>query len=103
LLSPLRRRQRALWLFAFLLYGVGDTVTTASGLRTAGVVEAGPIATRVIASFGVPGLVVQKAVFFLVTVAIWSGLRSPGRVAVPLALAVSGALITGWNLLVIFG
>ena len=102
-LTPLQERQWTLWVAAFLLYGVGDTVTTVSGLRSDGVAEAGPVAFHAIESFGVPGLLLLKAAFFVCSVAVWWLFRSPGRVAVPRALAVTGAIITGWNLIVLLG
>ena len=102
LLSPLLNRQRDVWLLAFLLYGVGDAATTMTGLTTAGVAEAGPVAIRLLAAFGPLGFLLQKMLLFAGALAIWSLVRTPGRVAVPLALAVAGALVTGWNLFVLF-
>ena len=102
-LTPLQERQWELWIAAFLFYGVGDTVTTVSGLRSNGVAEAGPVALRAIESLGLPGLFALKAAFFAFSLAVWWFVKSPGRVAVPLALVVTGALITGWNLVVLLG
>lgn len=100
-LEPLRRRQRALWVAAVALYGVGDTVTTVGGLQAGGVVEAGPVAASFVAASGVPGLLALKGLFFAGTFALWSAVDSEGRVAIPLALAVVGAFVTCWNLAVL--
>jgi hypothetical protein len=94
---------RWVWIAALLLYGVGDTVTTLWGLSTGGVAEAGPVARPLIEAYGHSALVGIKAVVFPAFYAVWRLLRTPGRVAVPFALAVVGAVVTGWNLLVIAG
>ncbi len=90
-----------LWIAAFILYGIGDTVTTMWGLSTGGVAEAGPIAAPLIASYGPYVLLVVKAATFIVFYGIWRVLRTPGRIAVPLALAAVGGIVTAWNLTVI--
>lgn len=94
-------RQRLLWVAAVVLYGVGDTATTFWGLSTGGIAEAGPVAAPLIDAYGRYALIVIKAVtvggFYL----LWRTVRTPGRVAVPLALATVGAGVTAWNLLTI--
>ena len=102
-LDGLRRRQRALWIAAVLLYGVGDAATTAVGTTTPGVAEAGPIAVHLVGADGIGGLLALKVALFAGSYGVWSLLRTPGRVAVPLALAFVGAVVSGWNLLVIAG
>lgn len=92
-----------LWIAALLLYGLGDTATTFWGLSTSGAAEAGPIAGPVIHAFGPVALVGIKAVVFTLFYLSWRVLRTPGRAAVPLALAVVGGLVTTWNLLVLSG
>lgn len=92
---------RRLWIAAVVLYGVGDTVTTFWGLSTGGVAEAGPIAGPLIEAYGRAALLGIKAAVFLLFYAVWRALRTPGRVAVPLALALVGGVVTAWNLVVI--
>lgn len=95
--------QRLLWIAAALLYGVGDAVTTLWGLSTGGVTEAGPLAAPVMELYGRAALIGIKIVVFSMFYLLWRVLRSPGRVAVPLALAVVGGVVFGWNLAVILG
>lgn len=92
---------RRLWIAAIVFYGVGDTVTTFWGLSTGGVAEAGPIARPLIEAYGRPALIGIKAVVFPAFYLIWRYLETPGRVAVPFALALVGTIVTAWNLLVI--
>jgi hypothetical protein len=102
-LRALRRRQRALWLAAVLLYGVGDAATTAIGLTIPGVAEAGPLAVHLVGADGIGGLLALKVALFAGSYGVWSVLRTPGRVGIPLALAFVGAIVSAWNLLVIVG
>ncbi len=94
-------RDRELWIAAILFYGVGDTVTTFLGLSVGSIAEVGPIARPLIESYGRPALLGIKAVVFPGFYLLWRVLRTPGRVAVPFALALVGAIVTVWNLLVI--
>lgn len=103
LLPRLAEREREVWIAALLLYGVGDTVTTFWGLSLGGVAEAGPIARPLIDAYGRGALIGIKLVVFPTFYVVWRLLRTPGRVAVPLALAVVGAAVTLWNLVVISG
>ena len=95
--------ERPLWVAAVLLYGIGDTATTFLGLSTGGAAEAGPVAGPFIHAYGPVALLGIKAVVFVLFYVAWQGLRTPGRTAVPLALAVVGGLVTTWNLLVLSG
>lgn len=96
-LTVLRNRQRALWLLAILFYGIGDTVTTRIGWSAEHTAEAGPIALPLIETAGIGGLVALKLVFFGLCYLAWYLVESPGRVAIPLALAVAGIGVTLWN------
>ncbi|WP_254840785.1 DUF5658 family protein [Natronomonas marina] len=96
-------RQHLLWIFAVLLYGVGDTVTTLWGLSTGGIAETGPVVAPFLETYGRYALVAVKLVVFVGFYLVWRLLRSPGRAAVPAALAVVGAAVSTWNLLVIAG
>lgn len=97
----LGRNERRIWIAAILLYGVGDTVTTFWGLSTGGVAEAGPIAKPFIDAYGRVALIGIKVFVFPIFFVIWWFLRTPGRIAVPFALASVGGVVTVWNLLVI--
>lgn len=100
-LSALARHERAIWAAAIALYGVGDTVTTLVGLSLGGVLEAGPVAEPTLEAFGSAGFVALKLLLLLGFGAVWSRLPAPARMAVPLALATVGALVTLWNGMVI--
>ncbi len=93
--------ERLLWIAAILFYGVGDTVTTFWGLSLGGIEEAGPIAGPLIDEYGRIALIGVKAAVFPLFYIVWRILRTPGRVAVPFALALVGLVVTVWNLLVI--
>ena len=102
-LGGVRGRQELLWGAAVLFYGVGDAVTTVAGIRADSATEAGPVALSALASGGVAGFLLVKLLFIGVCFALWRVVRTPGRVAVPLALAVAGLLVTAWNLTVLVG
>lgn len=102
-LGGVRERQTLLWGAAVLFYGVGDAVTTVAGLRADAAAEAGPLALFALAGGGVAGFLLAKLLFIGVCFALWRAVRTPGRVAVPLALAVAGVLVTAWNLTVLAG
>lgn len=97
----LASRDRQVWAAAILLYGVGDTATTFLGLSTGGIAEAGPVAAPLIEAYGRYALLVVKAATFAAFFLLWRLVSTPGRVAVPLALATVGALVTAWNLVVV--
>lgn len=100
-LEPVADRQPALWASAVLLYGVGDGATTYLGLRDGTVAEIGPVAALVMGDAGIAGLFALKVVLFAISFALWYVVRTPGRIAIPLALAVTGALVTAWNAVVL--
>jgi len=94
-------RDVQLWIAAILLYGVGDTATTLWGLSVGGIAEAGPIARPLIETYGPRALLLVKAMVFGAFYVAWVMLRTPGRIAVPLALALVGGVVTAWNLFVV--
>lgn len=91
-------RQPLLWSCALVLYGIGDTVTTVLGLRAEDVSEAGPVALLALEWAGLPGYLLLKTAVIAGFYLLWTRLRTPGRDAVPLALVVTGAGVTLWNL-----
>lgn len=93
--------QSMLWVLAVVLYGVGDSVTTLVGLESDGVTESGPVALYALGQGGIPGFLLLKVGFIGLCFLVWWVVRTPGRVAIPLALIVVGAVVTGWNLVVI--
>lgn len=102
--APVRaaiENQSILWGVAILFYGFGDTATTLVGLYSPGTEETGPVALTVIAHGGIPGFLALKIGFISVCVLAWYAAPTPGRVAIPLALAVVGTGVTCWNLLVV--
>lgn len=97
----LAEQEGRIWIAALALYGVGDTATTVVGLASGRGAEAGPVAAGLIESHGYPGLFLLKAVTFGAFFLLWRLARTPGRVAVPLALVVVGAFVTTWNVFVL--
>ncbi|MFQ3283419.1 MAG: hypothetical protein ACI9TI_001243 [Natronomonas sp.] len=89
------------WIAAILLYGIGDTATTLWGLSVGGIAEAGPVAKPLIEAYGPYALILVKTVVFASFYFAWVVLRTPGRIAVPLALALVGGVVTTWNLFVV--
>lgn len=96
-----RDRQALLWVLAVVAYGVGDSATTYLGLGSPTAVEGGPVAGPVMSTVGFEGLLAIKLVFFATFYGLWSVLRTPGRVAIPLAITTAGVLVTVWNALVL--
>lgn len=94
-------RDVQVWVVAILLYGIGDTATTLWGLSAGGVAEAGPVAKPLIEAYGPRALLLVKAVVFGSFYMVWVMLRTPGRIAVPLALALVGGVVTAWNLFLV--
>lgn len=99
--EALTARQHLVWLAAVVLYGIGDTVTTLWGLSSGGVAEAGPVVAPLMESYGPLVLLGVKAAVFASFYLVWRAVRTPGRVAIPLALATVGAAVTAWNLVVV--
>ena len=97
----LASRERDLWLLAVLGYGIGDLGTTLVGLSTGRGAEAGPVAAELVAGFGLLGLFVLKLATFGTFYLSWRLVSPTIRVAVPLAVAIVGLLVTGWNVLVL--
>lgn len=89
--------QWVLWILAVVFYGISDTATTLVGLRADGAREAGPVAMAVMSYAGIPGFLALKAAFVSACFLVWVVVETPGRVAIPLALAVTGVGITLWN------
>jgi hypothetical protein len=97
----LEGRQGLVWGVAIGSYGFGDFLTTTVGLTSGRGAEAGPLASGLVAEYGLAGLLGLKIATLLGFYGLWRVARTPGRVAVPLALAVVGVGVTLWNLLVL--
>lgn len=85
------------WMFAVLLFGVGDLVTTLFLIHSGVAVESHPLAAMVFDQVGVWIAVPWK----VVAIALFYGLYTvvPGRIAigVPIGLALLGGCVTIWN------
>lgn len=97
----LASRERGLWILAVLGYGVGDLGTTLIGLTTGRGAEAGPVAAELVGGFGLLALLVLKLATFGTFYLSWRLVGPPVRVAVPLAVAIVGVLVTAWNVVVL--
>jgi len=95
--TQLAERQRTIWLVALVSYGAGDLLTTLVGLALGRGSEAGPAAATFLAVGGLAGIVVLKLVSLAVFYGVWRLAPEPGRVAIPLALATVGTVVTVWN------
>jgi Zn-dependent protease len=99
--DTLHERRLWLWSAAFLLFVVGDVVTTVVGLRSGYAAEVGPLVAPLVRRYGHVAMVGLK----LLTLGLCGGLYRaapvPHRVGVPLGLAVLGGLVSGWNLVVV--
>lgn len=103
LVLALAAAEWVLWLAALALYGVGDAATTLRGLSVPGVDEAGFLARPLIDSAGTVAFLGLKSVVLGAFFAAWLVFPSPERVAIPLAVAVTGGWVTAWNVHVIRG
>jgi hypothetical protein len=93
--------QSLLWVIAVLFYGVGDAVTTVIGVRMGNIEEVGSVALAAMELGGVLAFLGVKTAFIGACLLAWYLVVTPGRVAIPLALAVVGIGVTGWNLLML--
>lgn len=101
----MQRHHTLLWLAAYTLFVIGDSITTAIGL-SGGLSEAHPVAEVVLAQYGLQGMVaVKSGVFLFAYVGYWAVDRHT-RFAIDDEVAVGllllGLLITAWNLHAIF-
>lgn len=97
-------RVRGIWLASVLFFGVGDTITTVLGLTVdvIDVVEAAPLVGLLVGQYGLIAFLPMKLALFAVSALIWTVVPRPQAVGVPLALAVTGVLVTAWNVVVIY-
>lgn len=94
-------RDRIAWFLAVLFYGIGDAVTTLVGLTFEEISEVGPIAAPLMAEHGELSFLFVKIATFLLGFGFWFVVRSQGRIAIPIALAVVGIVVTVWNAMMI--
>lgn len=98
---PIERLQVAetrLWGMAVAFFGVGDVVTTAVGLRTAGVYEAGIVTGILLEQYGLFSMLAVKIALLAVFFLLWRSTARPHRVGVPLGLTLLGVVVVWWNL-----
>lgn len=90
-----------LWVVAVLCFGAGDVVTTAIGLRVAGVVELQPVASYLFQHSPLGTMVLLKTAAFGSCYLLWKLAPEPYRIGVPLGLATFGTALVVWNLRVL--
>lgn len=90
-----------LWLVAVAFFAVGDVATTAVGLASGRVAEAGPVVGALVDRHGVAALVALKAGTLGGCYLLYRTVPRPHGVGVPLAMATLGVVVTGWNLAVL--
>jgi hypothetical protein len=93
-----RRDAMLLWLVAVICFGAGDVLTTAVGLRLAGVVEVQPIAAHLFEYSVLWGMVLLKTAVFGGCYVVWRCAPEPYSVGVPLGLAALGTVVVAWNI-----
>ena len=95
------RHARELWILTVAFFVFGDLVTTAVGVASGGIAEAGPIAAPIIHRYGFLSMIPLKLVVMGLAFSLWKLVPSPARIGIPLGLATVGVLVTGWNLIVL--
>lgn len=101
-------RFSAAWLLALATYGVGDIVTTIALLYfMPAFTEANPMVRFAIENFGGGGFLALKLLVFYAClgIAIWAGLLAKDKLMFygpPLVLALFGAVVTLFNLSLMF-
>lgn len=100
IVQAIARHSSLLWVFAILIFGVGDVVTTAAGLSL-GAVESHPLSKLILGVAGVPGMIAWKAITLAAFVGFAALVPREWRVGVPIGVVLWGAVITTWNLLVV--
>lgn len=99
-----KRHHTELWLFAFLAFVVGDSLTTAIGL-SGSAVESNPIAAAVLTAAGRPGMVLLKAGIVIFLYGLYYGFdrTTPYDIddEAALFIAALGLLVTLWNVRVL--
>ncbi len=98
------RQHTSLWLVAALTFVVGDTVTTAVGLRS-GTPEANPLAASLLEAYGVAGMVAVETGVFGALYGLYFVFDRVSRYTVDdeaaLFVAALGLVVTGWNVSVL--
>jgi hypothetical protein len=85
------------WLGAVVFFVVGDLVTTLVGLRLPTVVEANPVAARLISGYGVGSVLPWKLGVFGAFYGLSRVVPAPHSIGVPLGLCALGIVVTAWN------
>lgn len=99
-LEHIQLAQPFLWVVAIAFFGVGDVVTTSTGLRMAAVHEAGPVSGVFLDRYGPSSMIVVKFTLFGGFYTLWKISPRDYRAGVPLGLAILGVCVVWWNLLV---
>lgn len=92
--------ETALWLFAIVLFGVGDLVTTIYFILEYGAVETHPIGALAIDQFGLWILIPWKGAALAGFYAFYRVVPKPYALGVPIGLALLGAFTSTWNTLI---
>jgi hypothetical protein len=90
------------WQGSILFFLIGDTATTLVGLRMHAIVEAGPVAARLVNTFGLALLPAAKIALVGGFYGAYRTVPHPHRIGVPLGLCALGFVVTVWNGAVIF-
>ncbi len=89
------------WVIAIAFFGVGDLVTTGYGTALPAITEGNPIVAALLGEQGIGGLFLLKVAAFGVALVAWRTLDDPHKLGVPISLALIGAWVTTWNLVVL--
>ena len=85
------------WQAAIVFFLVGDLVTTFAGFQLRQVVEAGPLAARVVNTYGAGLVVPMKLAVVGAFYGVYRVVPNPHCIGVPLGLAALGFVVTVWN------
>lgn len=91
------QHQPALWASSVALFGVGDAVTTAAGLRESTITEGNPISKRVLEEGGTAAMIGWKALVLGGFFAASRHAPPEWRVGIPLGLTLLGGGVTAFN------
>lgn len=98
--ATLSTRPSLRWGVALMLFGIGDLVTTAVGMRSPGVVEMG-VAAPLVQQYGFKIVLVLKSATLVGFYVLARSVARPYRKGIPIGLAFLGLLVTAWNLVVL--
>lgn len=91
--------KKYLWIWAFLTFVIGDTITTVIGLQYVGIYEANAH-LAILTEW--PILLSYKIIIISGFKIIYNWMYEPIDVGIPIGLGLLGTIITSWNVGILF-